>query len=353
VPALSPPPPWPPTCTSSRRMSCQSPIPPMSRLGRYKESTIKRYKKAVEDWAVWCDAMGQEPTNRKEVDLCVAEYLQEMFVSNDGKGKGKAAHLVKGLIMLRPEWSKKLYRSWRAVKSWDALVPAVSYPPMSWDVACAVAVVMAARGYERHAVGVLVAHDCLLRVSELCAIKAVNVADVGDARMGSEHHGVVMAVNLADVGDARMGSEHHGVVIKLEKLKGDKVNLTCTVEREDVRRLVRRLLRKTAPSERLFPFTPRTMLNVLKRTCASLGLSKRYVCHSLRHGGATSLIQRDYSVADVMMRGRWETQKMAQRYIQKGEALLLDMTVPRRVAALAAQAAARTYDVVVAACARA
>jgi integrase len=302
------------------------------RLGRYKESTIKRYNKAVEDWGAWCDAMGQEPTNRKEVDLCVAEYLQEMFVNNDGKGKGKAAHLVKGLVMLRPEWAKKLHRSWRAVKSWHALVPAVSYPPMSWDVACAVAVVMAARGYERHAVGVLLAHDCLLRVSELCAIKAGNVADVGDARMGSEHH---------------------GVVIKLEKLKGDKVNLTCTVEREGVRRLVRRLLRKTAPGERLFPFTPRTMLNVLKRTCASLGLSDRYVCHSLRHGGATSLIQRDYSVADVMMRGRCETQKMAQRYIQKGEALLLDMTVPKRVAALAAQAATRVYDVVVAACARA
>jgi len=296
------------------------------RLGRYKPSTVKRYKKAVQDWCVWCNAMGQEPRNVKEVDLCVAEYLQEQYVNNHGVGKGKAAHLVKGLVMLYPEWSKRLPRAWRAVKSWHQLMPAVSYPPMSWDVACVVAVVMAARGFERHAVGVLLAHDCLLRVSELCNIKARNIADVGDARMGSEHH---------------------GVVIRLEKLKGDKVNLTCTIEREDVRRLVRRLLVKTRPNDRLSPFVPRTMLNLLKRTCASLGLSERYVCHSLRHGGATSLYQRGATLPDIMMRGRWESDKMARRYIQKGEALLLDLQVPTRVASLARDVAGRVHEAVV------
>ena len=150
----------------------------------------------------------------------------------------------------------------------------------------------------------------------------------------------------------RAGSEHRGVVVHLERLKGDRVNLACVIEREDVAELVRFLVRNTASDGRLFPFTPRTMLNVLKRSCKSLGLSDRYVCHSLRHGGATSMLQRGYTVTDIMVRGRWESVKTASRYIQAGHGLLLKSVVPRRVAELGAAAAERVYDAVIVAAAR-
>src|SRR5262249_34844939 len=120
--------------------------------------------------------MEQGPASVKDVELCVAEYL---YVSNRGVGKDKAAHLAKGLVMLYPEWSKKRVHGGRSNRGINSCLPCHIRPcrgtsrvwsPSLWRV-----------GYERHALGVLLAHDCLLRVSELCHIKASNVADVGDA----------------------------------------------------------------------------------------------------------------------------------------------------------------------------
>src|SRR5690349_2648427 len=42
-----------------------------------------------------------------------------------------------------------------------------------------------------------------------------------------------------------------------------------------------------------------------KSTCAALGLSERYVPHSLRHGGATRLHLQGVSIEDILLRGRW------------------------------------------------
>jgi hypothetical protein len=64
---------------------------------------------------------------------------------------------------------------------------------------------------------------------------------------------------------------------------------------------------------------------------AALGLSQKFVPHSLRHGGATELDLQGVSVEDIMKFGRWEASKNARRYIQSGKALMLAADVPPAV----------------------
>ena len=67
------------------------------------------------------------------------------------------------------------------------------------------------------------------------------------------------------------------------------------------------LANRTKPRQPLFPGGAQKYYDVFKQTCANLGLSDRYVPHSLRHGGATSMKLRGWSLEDIMQRGRWKS----------------------------------------------
>jgi integrase len=79
----------------------------------------------------------------------------------------------------------------------------------------------------------------------------------------------------------------------------------------------------------LFPFETHSFRRLFKATCVNLGISERYVPHSLRHGGATRYHHvKGWSIEDVLERGRWASVKSARRYIQSGVAMLMSMAAP-------------------------
>jgi hypothetical protein len=134
-------------------------------------------------------------------------------------------------------------------------------------------------------------------------------------------------------------SEQRGTYLRLRHTKtGD--NKSVRVLDHSTITLLREVVATTAPGALLFPFTAAEFRASMHRTCALLGLSSRYVPHSLRHGGATRYYTvLGMAIADVMVRGRWAAQKSALIYIQSGLALLAAMTVPERLGAMAVRLA--------------
>ena len=236
---------------------------------------------------------------------------------------------------LYPELKYQLPRAAQAQRGWAKLFPGQSYPPLTWELAVTIAVQLARNGNTRHGIGVVLAFDCLLRVSELVALRREDVMDSGDARAGFEHRGTMLLLRHTKTGK----------------------NKSVAVLDPSVIELLRGLVRTTAPGARLFPFSAASFRRSLKGTCAHLGLSARYVPHSLRHGGATRYYHVfGWSVEDVMERGRWASTKSAKLYIQSGVALLGAIAVPPAVARMGmvlvrdivfgfALAAARARDV--------
>ena len=274
--------------------------------------TGRRYRNAAIAFYRWALESGEDARDETELDNLLVDYFHELF--EDERGVSVAACTLHGVVWLHPELKFQLPRAAQAVRGWSKMRPGTSYPPLTWELAIAIGLQLARAGQHRHGVGVLLAFDCFLRVSELVGLYREDVVDDRDVRIGFEHRGLLLRLRKTKTGS----------------------NKTVAVLDEHAQALLRQLVRDTKPGERLFPFTTDHFRRAMKRSCAELGLSGRYVPHSLRHGGATRYSHvLGWLLEDVMQRGRWASTKSARLYIQSGPALLMSMTVPPRLAATA------------------
>jgi len=139
--------------------------------------------------------------------------------------------------------------------------------------------------------------------------------------------------------DGRLGGEYKEkgrIVIRLRKTKtGD--NKSVEVIDEGVKTLLRQLVGLTPRGGRLFPFTADSFRRAMHGACTALGLSKHYVPHSLRHGGACRFhFILGWSFDDTMARGRWDVSSSTRGYLQHLRAIAGAFEVPSRVATIAA-----------------
>lgn len=278
----------------------------------YAPATVKKYSEAVKTFLLWCKRRRIDPADVNDFDDYLTDYFHYLYTC--GHGKDDARCTLYGIMMLHPKLQDSFPVSLLALRGWERMAPSQAHPPMTYDLAVLVAVHMARHGLWRYAVATLLAFDCLLRVGELVGLQREDIADSGDLRMGSEYKGMALRLRKTKTGP----------------------NQWVDVQDPVVRFLVRDLMHGSR-SRAVFPFSSAEFRNVFKSTCTALGLSERYVPHSLRHGGATRLHLCGVSIEDILLRGRWASSKSARRYVQSGRALLISMRVPNRLQDLAVQ----------------
>jgi integrase len=300
-------------------------MPPRERsLARFlnqavvRQSTRRKYLAAVRPFIDFCVARGRDfdSLTPAVIDDHLCGFLHSEYLRRRGTGKSFAQQLFFGLLFLYPFLRTHLTLSYQALRGWSKLAPTVSYPPLSWECACAVAVCMVRRGRFPSAVAVLLAHSSFLRISEVVGLRVCDVAVANDARLPAHFQGVALRLMRTKTGN----------------------NQWATVLEKPVQDLVALWLE----GARVAAFSRRSLLglsaDVLRRhfrdACDTLGLDSRFVFHSLRHGRATHEHLAGRRVEDVMILGRWASLKSARIYIQSGAALALTATVPRRVAAV-------------------
>jgi integrase len=367
-------------------------------------STQQRYNRSVDAFLEWVNDEGEDAFNVDELDELLLDYIHHLY--EDGRGRTVASTTIYGILLRMPQLKYQLHASHQAIRAWNRLTPDKSYPPLTWELAVVIAVQMARAGYHRYGIGVLIAFDGLLRVSELCNIMISDIADDGDDRIGMEHKGMLLHLRSTKTGKHQWVQLRDPSVIRLVRwlLRQDNHQPAITVARARsrvhthvaevkssvtaaphtaVRRSTRRRVMSSIGVEstvydvshcdlvaahkllsspvhrnnqhrlvtsgatkhsitssssarssdvRLFPFATYQFRRIFKAVCANLGLSDRYVPHSLRHGGATRYHHiHGWSIEDVLARGRWQSVKSARRYIQSGVAMLMTMQAPKNI----------------------
>lgn len=279
----------------------------------YTNTTTTIYRNAVHSFLAWTHSQHVDIMSLSQLDMVLNEYIVQLYYS--GHGKASAVKTVYGVIMYMADAEGHLPHTMKSLKGWTRLQPAVSYPPLSWDMCVLIACQLARAGYHTHGVACLLSFDCYLRVGELCAIQHSDVADVGDARLGRSTRR--MCIRLAHT---KTGP-----------------NKWVTVRNKVVIALLRSLLSTSRRGDRpLFPFSSARFRDVFQSACVALGISHvGYVPHSLRHGGATHDHLCDMPIEDIMLHGRWSSNKSARMYIQTGRSLLLTQSIPTPVLQLA------------------
>jgi len=283
----------------------------------YAPSTLKKYRHAVNLFLSSCLALREDPSSPSELDQVLHSFITNLYLS--GGSKSTASDLLYGLLRLLPELKGRLPLSALALRGWTRLAPSVSYPPLTWELCCLISFRLAANRCWALSVGTLLAFDCLLRVSELVGLQAGDVADQGDPRVGAHFSGMALRLRQTKTGP----------------------NQWVILRSPSVVRMLRMHLRSSrlSPTASLFGVSSDVYRRRFKKVCAQLGLSDSYVPHSLRHGGATALFLEGVGIEDIMLRGRWSSNKSARRYIQAGPSLLLQQQVPLSAASLSTEVA--------------
>jgi integrase len=275
--------------------------------------TFRIYRAAVQAWVEWAVEHGEDPLDEDDLDDCLLEYTQHLY--EEGGSKSAAKNAVCGLGLLLPRLRRMLPKARLAIRGWNNLEPGTSYPPLTWELACLLAVHLSLKSslLARLAIGVVLAFDCFLRVSELVNLRREDIGFAGDARLG-----------MTDPGDSSAN-----VIVIIRKGKTGK-NQWVELMDPQLIELLRGLVKATKPGQLLFPVTTTIFRREFKAGCAELGLSPLYVPHSLRHGGATRYRHlKKWSIETVMHRGRWASGKSARLYIQAGVAMAMATEVPR------------------------
>jgi hypothetical protein len=281
----------------------------------YAEGTMRKYVPAVSDFISWCDP-SFDPQTPEAFDNLLTDYIHFLYEFSGSRSKAQSTFY--GILFFLPQLNGHLHFSSLSLKGWQKLHPSISYPPLTWELSCLIALRLSLGGFFSLALGTLLAFDGLLRINELLHLRKEDIADAGDGRLGFDVKAMALRIRSSKTGP----------------------NQWVTVSDPVVRHFVRELVRVLPPDALLFPVSAQTFRVRFKTACSQLRLSAHYVPHSLRHGGATRLHLAGVTLEDIMLRGRWASSHSARRYIQSGPALLLANNIAPSTASKAAITAA-------------
>jgi Phage integrase family len=279
-------------------------------------ATHNKYDKALNHFTSFCDARRLVVQTDRDVDRHLAHFIQHTY--NTGGSFDVAKCAVYGVQHRAPWLARELAGCKLALRGWKRRHPSTSHPPLTWELTCLLATWMALRGEHDAALAMLVGFDCFLRIGEILALKARDVAVANDPRLGSAYRGVMV----------RLASTKTGT------------NQSVTVEDAGVARMLVAHLRGRRPDDAVFAVPRHAFYTLFHGACRAFGLAgHNYSPHSLRHGGATRHFLLGRPLADIQFRGRWSNSKSVRTYIQSGRALLLITEVDVDVFAVAADCA--------------
>lgn len=244
-------------------------------------------------------------------------YVEMAWESGGSITNGDCSNLLVGLAFVMPELKAQgtLQLAWRAMAGWAKLVPRESWNPISWNLLLFFAVLLAWNGEIDAAIALILSHHTYGRGGEINDLQDVHVALPGDPRCLDGSHGSVLFFSP-----------------KAGKMQTVELDDLLVIQLLAYQR--RRNLNRPGRHGRFFPDLPKrgkfSLLERFKRVQVAAGFPEPlWVRHSCRHGGAT----RDYVtkrrlVPDIMVRGRWSSQKVCESYLNGAQAQYLSLSFP-------------------------
>lgn len=261
-----------------------------------------KYQRQLGLFVAWCRRFKRVDVLRlksaSQVDLLFSRFVFSRFRRFAGTRRGYIQWALSALITERPDLKGRLPMAAKALAGWRKLVPSSQYPPFPFEVLLVFAWEARRSGQLDVMVAFLVAWGAYLRVSEVCALRGVDVVFADRT--------AVLAVHDSKGGRGATQSAliYDGKIVRLLK-----------------RWLA--LAPRTRPHERVVKTSPKELNDFIAFCAAKYGLRAcRFSFHSIRHGKASFDLRR-LSVESIVVRGRWASVKSARRYFQAGQVILM------------------------------
>ena len=279
-------------------------------LGTLKQLTVQpktrqRYEQARKKFYSFLkENLLQLPTQRDKLDDILAEYIEHLWSS--GEGRGLASDTVAGLQDLDPRLKGHLMVTWRLLKTWHVNEVPNRAPPIP-EVALRAMVGWAIfHDYPAFAVSLLIGFYGLLRTGEIHDLTAKNIF------MNGPKQPAVVSLGLTK-GGKRIGAAESVTIPVTEVL----VHLWKW--------------KRSVPEREPLVHSSHQWRTLFSKCLNSLGLdSFGFRPYSLRRGGSTAWFHKHGNMDRLLVLGRWQASRTAKIYINSGLAMLSELTLPQK-----------------------
>lgn len=271
---------------------------------------MAKYDRGLQQFHEWLQLHGLQYTTIPELDEHLADYVNFMWCEDPGPGSfQRAGHPVYGLPFRIPRARHNLPAAHLSLRGWRRVLEQRSPPPITKQVATAIAVDLWQHQCYDAAVLVLLSHECYLRAGEGLRLL---VGDFADAALDSR--GLAGLHTECGVGGIRLSTTKTGP------------NQFVTIRDRLVLTLLSRHCAGRPKTDPAFSLSYDQYRRQFADSVQRLGLGTAgFVLHSLRHGGATSDFCDGRPYDYIQHRGRWQQSASMIRYIQAGAALSLQL----------------------------
>lgn len=259
------------------------------------------YCKAAVEFVLWYQDQPGAYSSYSHIDTYLAVYLNLLFESQTTH-LGHANNVVYGLMHVVPALRQRLPTTRRCLKGWKKSRVAFSWPPLSWELCCMLAVQLSSVGWYDEALALLVSYDGYFRINELlsCRIRDFYCWKLSDP-------------------------PQYQFRLKHTKTGPNKL---VTLTRNDIGAALVTYIRTRydgeSSTERIFNFSSRHYRKRFRIGCELLGWeSVGFVPHSVRHGHASDDFNAGMPVETIQVRGRWASIESTRRYIQSSRVHLI------------------------------
>lgn len=277
-------------------------------LGTLKSLTVQpqtraRYERARQKFYTFLqDNRLTLPAKREQLDPLLAEYVEHLWSS--GEGRGLASDTVAGIQDLDPRLKGHLSLTWRLLKTWSVNEIPNRAPPIPETILMAMTGWAFFHELPVFGLSLLVGYYCLLRSGELFDVTS------SDIFMASASHPAIISLGLTK-GGKRAGAAE-----------------SATLNVEFVLKMLWNWKSQVSPPCKLVP-SHASWRQTFSKYLQALDLeSYAFRPYSLRRGGATFWFQKHGSFDRLLVAGRWQAARTARIYLNEGLAMLAETKVP-------------------------
>jgi len=270
-------------------------------MSALQPATTNRYAAALRDFSSELEEMGTGvyELTEEELDWFLAERVVDLFEESGGlEGLGAASTLLAAFAKANP---RHHYRTaWKALDVWRTRRPPLQAPALPAVLAFAIANWLVMAGECSCAAAVLLCFTGLLRASETLSLDGNTFIRTASGF-------------VALLGRTKRGAE--------QKVLFEEPSTVAWLEHYILRYPVE-------PGDKICPVSYPRLQRWLQKAADALGFGAvHWTSHGLRRGGATELLSRGVPLSDIMLFGRWLSDRSAREYLRRGEVSLTRLRV--------------------------
>jgi len=234
-----------------------------------------------------------------DLDVKICNWIRHMWKSGE-----PLLYIGDGLCAMHffMPWSKgKVPGAWKLFAVWRRLEVPSRAPPLTWDLVKSFSSYELSLGRHEMSSLLLLAFHCLLRTGELLQLYPEDIL------LGRSHG--VLSLKGTKSGKRNAANE--------------SISITNELVVESLRSLLSHRQQCGGPSQPLWSSSHAAFRSRFKVLCERFDVQHHaFRPYSLRRGGATDLFQRTRSMECALLRGRWESSRVARIYISDGLSFL-------------------------------